>query len=566
MLAQILVRDFAVVEHAELDLAAGMTALTGETGAGKSIVVDALGLALGQRADAGSVRHGAERAEVAATFVIEAGASGAEAVTAWLQERDLDDAEGTCVVRRVVSREGRSRAYVNGAPLPVQGLRELGELLVDIHGQHEHQSLLRRDQQRRILDSYAALGPKLDDLACAHQRWRRLKSEQERLAARSADRSARLDLLRFQVEELQAFNLGPEELPVLESEQSRLAHVEQLICGAQSVLDGLQEAEDIAVDSTLGRCVGVLSALARIDTSLAPATELLQSALIQIREAVDELRRHASALEADPERLQEVESRLARALELGRKHRVSPEALPATLEQLQTELAELETMEQRGGDLEREMADAEQSYRERAEQLSELRRGAAAELAARVSGAMPGLGMQGGTFDVEITHLTGAEPTTHGLDQVDFMVAANPGQPLQLLGKVASGGELSRISLAIQVIAADESRVPTLVFDEVDTGIGGATAEVVGRLLRELGEHTQVLCVTHLPQVAAQAHHHFQVQKQVSSDHARTRITLLDRQARVEELARMLGGVALTDRTLDHAREMIDQAGAASGG
>lgn len=561
MLAQILVRDFAVVEHAELDLEAGMTALTGETGAGKSIVVDALGLALGERADTAAVRHGAERAEVAATFVLDASAPGADAVVAWLQGHDLDNAEGTCVVRRVLSREGRSRAYVNGTPLPVQALRELSELLVEIHGQHEHQSLLRREQQRRILDGYAGLVSELGNVAAAYRRWRELKAERERLAALSADRSARLDLLRYQVEELQAFNLAEEELPALEAEQSRLAHVEQLISGAQHALDGLQEADDVAVDAILSRCVGVVDGLARIDTSFSAAAELLQSGLIQVREAVDELRRHASGLEADPARLQEIEQRLARALELGRKHKVAPEAIPATLGQLQTELAELETLEQRGDDLLEALADAEQAYRQGAERLSERRRQAASDLAARVSDAMPGLGMQGGAFAVEVTRAAASEPAIHGLDQVDFVVTANPGQPLQPLGKVASGGELSRISLAIQVIAADESRVPTLVFDEVDTGIGGATAEVVGRLLRELGERTQVLCVTHLPQVAAQAHHHFQVQKQVARDHALTRICALDRQARVEELARMLGGVELTDRTLDHAREMIEQAG-----
>ena len=543
-----------------------MTALTGETGAGKSIIVDALGLALGDRTDASVVRHGAERAEVSATFTLGPGSPAHSAIEAWLAARDLDMEEGTCVLRRVIGREGRSRAYINGSPVPVLALRELGDLLVDIHGQHEHQSLLRAEHQRRVVDAFAAHRETLEALASDHRCWRALKDGLGQLESRRADREARLELLRFQVAELAALDLSTGELAELESEQARLANVEQILAGAQQVVMGLYEAEEQSADQILGRCLSILDGLSALDSRFGSARELLQSALIQSREAVDELRRYASALEADPARLQQVEDRLGRAHDLARKHRVSPASLPATLASLRHELAELEGADHRGEVLRQDLEQAEHRYRQRAAELAAGRRSAGAELGERVTLAMQGLGMKGGRLAVEVHHDDSAEPAAQGLDEVSFQVSANPGQPLQALAKVASGGELSRISLAIQVIAADESRVPTLVFDEVDMGIGGATAEVVGRLLRRLGERTQVLCVTHLPQVAAQAHQHIQVHKHVDGDLTRTQISALDAHSRVEEVARMLGGVQLTERSLAHAREMIEQARAAESG
>ena len=543
-----------------------MTALTGETGAGKSIIVDALGLALGDRTDASVVRHGAERAEVSATFTLGPGSPAHSAIEAWLAARDLDMEEGTCVLRRVIGREGRSRAYINGSPVPVLALRELGDLLVDIHGQHEHQSLLRAEHQRRVVDAFAAHRETLEALASDHRCWRTLKDGLSRLESRRADRAARLELLRFQVAELAALDLSTGELAELESEQARLANVEQILAGVQQVVMGLYEAEEQSADQILGRCLSILDGLSALDSRFGSARELLQSALIQSREAVDELRRYASALEADPARLQQVEDRLGRAHDLARKHRVSPASLPATLASLRHELAELAGADHRGEVLRQDLEQAEHRYRQRAAELAAGRRSAGAELGERVTLAMQGLGMKGGRLAVEVHHDDSAEPAAQGLDEVSFQVSANPGQPLQALAKVASGGELSRISLAIQVIAADESRVPTLVFDEVDTGIGGATAEVVGRLLRRLGERTQVLCVTHLPQVAAQAHQHIQVHKHVDGDLTRTQISALDAHSRVEEVARMLGGVQLTEHSLAHAHEMIEQARAAESG
>jgi DNA repair protein RecN (Recombination protein N) len=559
VLQHLQVRDFAVVEHAELELGGGMIALTGETGAGKSIIVDALGLALGERADAGVVRYGAARAEVSASFAPES--ERATVIVAWLAAHDLEDAEGGCVLRRVVSREGRSRAYVNGSPVPAQSLRELADLLVDIHGQHEHQSLLRREHQRLLVDSLAGQDDLLRSVAAGYRQWRALADELQHLQSASTERADRLDLLRFQVAELEALALAEGELEQLNSEQARLAHVEELLAGAQQVVMGLYEAEEHSADQILGRCAQLLEGLGRLDSSVGPALELVRSALIQSREAGEDLRRYAADLEPDPARLREIDERLGGVHDLARKHHVAPESLPARLTELRGELAVLEGSELRGQGLAEELARVAVEYRDLARQLSAHRLRAAGELDDRVTEAMQRLGMQGGRFKVSVQAVPEAEPRPQGLDEVQFEVSANPGQPLQPLAKVASGGELARIALAIQVIAADESRVPTLVFDEVDSGIGGATAEVVGRLLRRLGERTQVLCVTHLPQVAAQAHHHFQVQKLIQGDHTRTRIGELDEATRIEEIARMLGGVELTERSVEHAREMIENAG-----
>jgi DNA repair protein RecN (Recombination protein N) len=554
MLTQLQIRDFAIVEHLELDLEGGMSTLTGETGAGKSIVVDALGLLLGDRADSSVVRHAAERADISAVFDL----SLLPEVRAWLAERELGSGQ-ECHLRRVISRYGRSKAYIDGIPQPLQVLRELGEQLVDIHGQHEHQSLLKRELQRQLLDDYAGNQELLTELAGHYETWRQRRRKLEALRQAGQERDARLDFLRFQVQELQALHLQAGELAALDEEQRRLANAGRLLESCQRALGWLYENDELAVQGLLNQTLHEVVALSSVDARLAPVGELLNSVLIQVREASDELRQYLQQLDLDPARLEWVEQRLAAIHTLARKHRQRPEELPAWLERLQRELEELDHSELHQAQLEQQAEQALQTYSRNAEMLGKRRAEAAAVLAEKVSAAMQGLGMPEGRLAIDLEHQD--KPSPQGLETVEFLVSANPGQPLRPLSKVASGGELSRISLAIQVIAAHSARIPTLIFDEVDTGIGGGTAEVVGRQLRTLGKTRQVLCVTHLPQVAAQAHQHFQVSKQTDGRSTRALIAKLKQEERVQEIARMLGGVELTAKTQAHAREMIEVVG-----
>ncbi|HMV38069.1 MAG TPA: DNA repair protein RecN [Plasticicumulans sp.] len=551
MLTQLSIRDYAIVESLELEFGPGMTTVTGETGAGKSIMVDALGLLLGDRSDAAAVRTGTERAEIAARFDVER-LPGAQD---WLAERELDLETHECVLRRTIGRDGRSRAWINGSPLPLASLRELGERLVDIHGQHEHQSLMQRDAQRALLDAHAGLKTELTALGAAFQHWARLRRRIDELAQRGAERDARLDMLRYQVRELEDLALGADELPQLEEEHARLANAGRLLDTCRQVLDALYEGEPVSAQGLLGTAADQLGELAGIDAALAPLTELVGSALIQVQEAADGLRRYLDRLDLDPRRLGWLETRLGEISALARKHRQRPEDLPGLLDALRAELDELEHGELRLDELTQELAKAETAYRRIADQVGAARAAAAVTLGEQVGAAMHELGMPGGRFAVELQPLE--RPTPAGLQQIEFMVSANPGQPLRPLAKVASGGELARISLALQVITAHGAQIPTLIFDEVDTGIGGGVAEIVGRRLRELGSGRQVLCVTHLPQVAAQAHRHLQVHKQTDGESTATRVIALDAEARVQEIARMLGGIDITARTLAHAREMI---------
>lgn len=553
MLSHLQICDFAIIDRLELELGPGMTAVTGETGAGKSILVDALGLVLGERADSTTVRHGAERADISAVFDLE----HLPAARRWLAGRDLD-LEPDCHLRRVVSGEGRSRAYINGSPQPLQALREFGDLLVDIHGQHEHQSLLKRELQRQLLDDYGGHPALLAELGEHFQAWTRLRRRLENLQRAALERESRLDLLRYQVQELQTLNLQADEVPALEEEQRRLANAGRLLENSRQILDRLYEDESLSVHSLLNQFLRDLESLGTLDARLAPITELLNAALIQVQEAGDELRRYLHHLDLDPGRLEWVDQRLADVHALARKHRLSPGELPVLLERLQTELDALETSELREERLGKELKTVSEAYFRCAETLSGRRAAAAETLKTKVSEAMHGLGMPGGRFEVALER--GDKPTPYGLESVEFRVSANPGQPVKPLNKVASGGELSRISLAIQVITARAARIPTLVFDEVDTGIGGGVAEIVGRQLRTLGESRQVLCVTHLPQVAAQAHQHLQVSKQTGPRSTRTLVAALCSEERIGEIARMLGGIELTDNTLAHAREMIERA------
>ncbi len=555
MLTQIRLRDFAIVDELELEFSGGMTALTGETGAGKSILVDALGLALGDRGDSGVVRHGAERAEIEAGFDI----SALPAVAGWLSDQDLD-ADSDCMLRRVIGKDGRSRAYINGRSVTLQALQELGAQLIDIHGQHEHQSLLRRDMQRALLDDYAGHESQLDMLATLYREWKRASEEVMQLRQAVEERTARGELLRYQVQELQSLALHNDEVDTLNQEHARLANVGRLLETSQRALSQIYEGEDGTAQQSLSQALHEIDALCELDPSLGETRELLNGALIQLQEGADALRRYTDRLELDPERLNQVELRLGSIHDLARKHRIVPQELPAQLALLELELDGLENADARLDTLQARIDELTGEFSQKAGLLSSARRSAAKTLSTRVSAIMAQLGMPGGRIDIQVEGATPVRFTPTGIDAIEFLVSANPGQPLRPLSKVASGGELSRISLAIQVITANSGRIPTLIFDEVDTGIGGGVAEVVGRQLRTLGEARQVLCVTHLPQVAAQAHHHLQVSKLSGKDHTRTSIRVLNVEQRTDELARMLGGVEITTQTLAHAEEMLTRA------
>ena len=552
MLKHLHIRHFAIVDTLELELYQGMTVLTGETGAGKSILIDALNLALGERADSSVVRPGCERAEISASFTT----NGNEAARRWLQERELD-ADEECVVRRTVSPDGRSRGYINGQPMPIQALRELGDRLVDIHGQHAHQSLLKREVQRELLDAYAGHTTLVAEVRKGFRHWRELSETYAELSQAGQERDARRELLVYQVNELQALGLGPGELEELDQEHNRLANANRLLEGGQGALDLLYENEELAVSNLLERVLGALQELQDVDPSLIPSCELLEGAAIQIQEAATELRHYLSGVELDPERLAWAEQRLADIHALARKHRVVPDELPQLLEEMSTELAELSDSETRLEELGAEISTALDHYREQAAALTAGRTAAAQRLGEQVSANMQELGMGGGRFHIALEPRDDAEPAATGNELVEFQVTANPGQPLRPLNKVASGGELSRISLAIQVITADAASVPTLIFDEVDVGIGGGVAEMVGRQLRAVGESRQVMCVTHQAQVAALGHNHLQVSKHSDGETTSSTIDPLDPEQRVEEIARMLGGVTITEQTRSHAREML---------
>ncbi|HET7314351.1 DNA repair protein RecN [Salinisphaera sp.] len=555
MLAEITIRNFAIIDRLAVEFGAGMTVLSGETGAGKSILVDALSLILGDRADGAAVREGADRTDITARFTL----ADAPAATAWLADHELD-ADEECVIRRVVAREGRSRGWINGTPMPVRELRSLGECLVDIHGQHAHQSLLKRDTQRALLDQYGEHETALAAVADAATRLRATRRAIERIEQRDSRGESRLDLLRYQVDELEALGLQTGEIEALEAEHKRLASAERLIGDGQRALGLLYEAEEGAATDRLGAVERLITELATIDAGFEPIAELVGHALIQAQEAADTLRRHVDALDIDPERFTEVENRLGSIRDVARKHHVAPEELSELAERLAAELAELEGADEKLAQLHADERAQRAAYLDAARALSEARRTAAIPLGDAITRVIRSLGMPEGEFSVRVRPEATERISATGTDHIELLIAANPGQSARPLDRVASGGELSRISLAIEVIATARTRVPTLVFDEVDTGIGGGVAEIVGRQLRALGASGQSLCVTHLPQVAAQAQHHLHVAKQVKNGRTTTRIDTLDRDDRIEELARMLGGVELTEQTRAHAADMISRA------
>jgi DNA repair protein RecN (Recombination protein N) len=552
MLVHLSVHNYAIVEHLDLELEHGMSVITGETGAGKSIMLDALGLALGDRADSGVVRPGADKADILATFDV----ADIPDARAWLAERDLDK-DHHCILRRVITSEGRSRAYINGAPSPLGDLKALGELLIDIHGQHEHQSLLKPDTHRRLLDEFAGAADLARQVSMAAQRWRQTRQEIHRLSSTSDEQRARHQLLSYQLEELENLGLGENELEELEEAQKNLANAEGLFATSRQVVEQCSEGDSGNILDALSACLNRLSAVANPPRALQEAANMLSSAQIQVEEAVGELNRFVDNFEADPARLQLVEERLDTIYTLARKHRVQPGEVAALQQKLFDEVEGLAACDESIERLEGELASFARHYQQKADELTALRSEAAKRLETAVEEEIHRLGMPGGRFRIALKQHDGDDLHPHGQESVELMVSANPGQPIKSLAKVASGGELSRISLAIQVITAQTSRTPTLVFDEVDVGIGGPTAEIVGQLLRKLGERGQVLTVTHLPQVAAQGHHHLFVHKLRGSDETRTAVRTLAKAERIEEVARMLGGVDLTKESLAHARKMV---------
>jgi len=552
MLMNLQVRDFAIVDKIDIEFEPGMTVLTGETGAGKSILVDALGLVLGERGNSQLVRDGAKRAEFAAEFDVAA----LPAVVAWLEEQalDLDD---DCLLRRVINADGRSRAFVNGNSVPLSQLKAIGELQLDIHGQHFHQSLARREIQRDLLDHFGGLLDTRAQVATQFIEWKSLSDRLEELTSAEADRASRLDLLSFQLQELDTLALESGEIEALNGERQKLQNSGRLVEGASSALSSLFDSDAGNANSLVAEALRVIEPLAEIDPALEPVLEMLQGASIQVTEAADSLRRYGDGLDMDPARRDWVEERLDAIQTISRKQRISADELPELADKLRTEHDELSHAEERGRELEEQAAAAHSRFIEQAQSLSEARNQAAAGFEAAVTEAMQGLGMPGGVFQVALTTLDDDAAKPWGLDNIQFLISANPGQSPQSLAKIASGGELSRMSLAIQVIASDGSAIPTMVFDEVDSGVGGGVAEMVGRRLQELGADRQVLCVTHLPQVASLADQHFRISKVTDGKSTRTGVQGLEKEERIQELARMLGGVEITRKTLAHAAEML---------
>jgi len=550
MLRTLSIRDFVIVDSLELEFQPGFTVLTGETGAGKSILIDALALTLGERGDAAVVRAGCERADISAEFDIQP----LPELVAWLRAAELEGDPGLVLLRRVIDKNGRSRAFVNGRPATLGQLREAGEWLVDIHGQHAHQSLLKADAQRVLLDAHAGLAPLADEVARAYRLWQKLAQARAGYETDAAARNAEREQLQWQVRELEQLALQPGEWDMVQAEHARLAHAAGLIEGVQAALDTLSEA-DAACLPLLSGTAARLGALLGYDARLREALELIRSGEAQVHEAVYALRHYADRVELDPQRLAAVEARMEAIHGSARKFRLAPPELPEHLRGLQARLVELAI----ASDLEalvREEQQARGGYFDSAARLSAGRKKAAAKLARDVTQAMQQLAMSGGRFEVALKPYP-PEGSVHGAELAEFLVAANPGVEPLALAKVASGGELSRISLAIQVITSKAALVPTLIFDEVDAGIGGGVAEIVGRRLKTLGHERQVLCVTHLPQVAAQADRQWSVSKFGVEGRVKTMVSVLDRKARIEEVARMLGGTEITATTRRHAAELL---------
>lgn len=552
MLSGLYVRDFAIVRQLELTTKSGFTVLTGETGAGKSILVDALAQVLGARTDTGAIRQGCNQAEVVATFEL----APDHHASRWLKDNELD-ADQDCVVRRLLIHDKATKAFINGRPVPLQMLRELGTQLVDIHGQHEHQSLLRQAIQREVLDDYADLAASIQKLGNYFHKIRELGARLERLSNESSSRQAHVDLLRHHCEELSALDPQSNEFEELGEEHKRLAHAVELVDGIQFAAHALYDADEDSASQTLAKVTRRLETLTEYDSRLVDITSLIKEATLRLDDAAAQLRHHRAGTELDPGRLEWVEQRLGQLHDLARKHRVEVAGLVEFKRKLDDELASLDDVDSDLDHLKLELNSLQDNYSTLAQTLSKRRQSAAKVFSRKVTEQMQGLGMAGGQFMVKLTPTP--TPTAHGLDGIEFYVSTNPTQPTGPLSKVASGGELSRISLAVQVVSAGVGRIPTLIFDEVDVGIGGGVAEIVGHRLRSLGSSRQVLCITHLPQVASQGNHHMRVVKHSDQD-VDVIISPLGEAERVTEIARMLGGLEVTDQSLAHAEQMLERA------
>ncbi len=558
MLTRIAIKNFVIVDELELEFAGGMTTLTGETGAGKSILIDALGLVLGDRADAGMVRAGCDKADISAAFALDARSRE------WLADAEIDIDEDELLLRRVVGADGRSRGWVNGSPASISSLRSLAETLVEIHGQHAHQHLLKAGRQRELVDWFLPKNSALSDVAEKAKQWRAVKRELAKLVGETGDSDGheqRLDLLRYQLTELDDLALTAAGYEQLNSEYDQLAHGEQVLEFAQRGYDLLDGDEDNTITSQLEQVQQLVINASKYAPELSDVQEALSGAMVQLQEASVQLRRLTESLEPDPQRLQQMNSQLERIHDLARKHRIEAEQLPERHESLSNELSALENSDAEVLRLRAEQSKLVAEWQTAADRLHAGRQKAAKSLSKSMTDGIAELGMPHGKCEAVITALPPGVPQTHGSDKIEFLISANPGQPMQPLNKVASGGELARVSLAIQVAVAEAAHPGCMIFDEVDTGIGGAVAEMVGRKLRQLGEHFQVLCVTHLAPVAAQGQQQLQVHKQTDGSATSTTIVPLQGAQRVDELARMLGGVEITKQTRSHAAEMLRKSG-----
>ena len=555
MLTQLTINNFAIVRQLEIELAKGMSVITGETGAGKSIAIDALGLCLGQRIETSMVREGQERAEICATFFIEP----TNPAYQWLQEQELQDPDNPsdCILRRVINADGRSKAFINSTPVSASQLKEIGQYLIHINGQHASQLLLKNDYQLQLVDTFAHHHDLLAQMREDYRAWKNLQTQVKTFQQKVAENEAKKQLLQYQVEELDEFALRPNEYLELEEDQRRLSNSEQLTQLSQSALQLLSENETVSIDSMLYRATQYINELSELDPRYVSVQTMLNDALIQVQEATSEVQHLASHIEQDPMLLQEIEQRLGQALQLARKHNVKPEELVEWHQKLKAELTALLDFSESEERLILEEKAAFEKMQRTAKQLHESRCQAAEKLAQQVTHSIKGLAMENAEFFIEVnSDLT--KVTANGADNIVFTLRSNLGQQAQPLAKVASGGELSRISLAIQVLTSDQSAIPTLIFDEVDVGISGKTASVVGKLLRQLGDKCQVLCVTHLPQVACHGHHQFNVEKFTVDDKTETKMTALSQEERVPAIARLLGGSEITELALANAQEMLD--------
>ena len=550
MLAHLSVNNFAIVKSLQLELASGMTTITGETGAGKSIAIDALSLCLGGRAEASIVRQGESKTEVCATFILDNNVNA----TRWLEDNELLDGKD-CILRRIITKEGRSRAFINGSPVPLSQLKSLGQLLINIHGQHAHQQLMKNEYQLTMLDQYAGHTELLKKTRLAYQDWRQANNQLKQLKENSQNNLAQLQLLEYQIKELNELAIAEDEFGELEQEYKRLSNSGDLAINCQKAIELIYEGEEVNALSILQSASSTLVELAELDNSLSTLPNMVSEAMIQLEEANSELRNYLDSIDVDPERMAFVEERYSRIMSLSRKHHVLPEELYQHHQDLLSQIAQLDCSDEKMAEYEQDVAAKYQALVTRAEKLHKSRSRYAKELDKLISQSMHELSMEHAQFRIEVN--SQEHPSPLGFDAVTFLVSTNPGQPLQPIAKVASGGELSRMSLAIQVITAQKVDTPSLIFDEVDVGISGPTAAIVGKMLRKLGESTQVLCVTHLPQVAGYGHNQMFVAKQTKAGKTETQMVKLDQEQRIAELARLLGGSEITPTTLANAKELL---------